>query len=57
MDGAKELTVVRKIIVPLIRPALATSIVLTFQQVWMATEASNNYVNNDTMRTLAYYLN
>ena len=57
MDGAKELTVVRKIIVPLIRPALATSIVLTFQQVWMDTEASNNYVNNDTMRTLAYYLN
>ena len=57
MDGAKELTVGRKIIVPLIRPALATSIVLTFQQVWMATEASNNYVNNDTMRTLAYYLN
>ncbi len=57
MDGAKELTIIRKIIVPLIRPALATSIVLTFQQVWMATEASNNYVSNDTMRTLAYYLN
>lgn len=57
MDGAKELTVIRKIIVPLIRPALATSIVLTFQQVWMAVEASNNYVSNDTMRTLAYYLN
>ena len=46
----------RKIIVPLIKPALATSVVLTFQQVWMATEASNNYINNDTMRTLAYYL-
>lgn len=57
MDGAKELTIVRKIIVPLIRPALATSIVLTFQQVWMAVEASNNYVNDDSMRTLAYYLN
>lgn len=57
MDGAKELTVIRKIIVPLIRPALATSVVLTFQQVWMAVEASNNYVSSDTMRTLAYYLN
>lgn len=57
MDGAGELTIVRKIIVPLIKPALATSVVLTFQQVWMAVEASNNYVNNDTMRTLAYYLN
>ncbi|MBQ9122455.1 MAG: carbohydrate ABC transporter permease [Lachnospiraceae bacterium] len=57
MDGAKELTIIRKIIVPLIRPALATSIVLTFQQVWMEVEASNNYVNDDSMRTLAYYLN
>ena len=57
VDGAKELTIIRKIIVPLIRPALATSVVLTFQQVWMAVEASNNYVTNDTMRTLAYYLN
>lgn len=56
IDGAKELTIVRKIIVPLIKPALATSVVLTFQQVWMSTEASNNYINNDTMRTLAYYL-
>ena len=56
IDGARELTIVRKIIVPLIKPALATSVVLTFQQVWMATEASNNYINNDTMRTLAYYL-
>jgi len=57
MDGAREMTIIRKIIVPLIRPALATSIVLTFQQVWMAVEASNNYVNDDSMRTLAYYLN
>ncbi len=56
VDGAKELTIIRKIIVPLIRPALATSVVLTFQQVWMATEASNNYTTSDTMRTLAYYL-
>ncbi len=56
VDGARELTIIGKIIVPLIRPALATSVVLTFQQVWMATEASNNYTTSDTMRTLAYYL-
>ncbi|MCQ2505873.1 MAG: carbohydrate ABC transporter permease [Lachnospiraceae bacterium] len=56
VDGARETLIIRKIIVPLIRPALATSVVLTFQQVWMATEASNNYTSTDTMRTLAYYL-
>lgn len=57
MDGANELTIIRKVIVPLTKPALATSVVLTFQQVWMAVEASNNYITNDTMRTLAFYLN
>ncbi len=57
IDGAKERHIILKIIVPLIRPALATSVVLTFQQVWMAVEASNNYITDDSLRTLAYYLN
>lgn len=57
IDGANELTVIGKIVVPIVRPALATSVVLTFQQVWMAVEASNNYITDDSMRTLAYFLN
>ncbi len=56
IDGAKERHIIFKIMVPLIRPALATSVVLTFQQVWMAVEASNNYITDDALRTLAYYL-
>ena len=56
MDGANDWMIIRKIIIPLTRPALATSIVLTFQQVWDAVEASNNYIADDSMRTLAYYL-
>ena len=56
IDGARESTIIFQIVTPLIRPALATSVVLTFQQVWMAVEASNNYITNDSMRTLAYYL-
>lgn len=57
IDGANELTIISKIVVPVVRPALATSVVLTFQQVWMAVEASNNYITDDSMRTLAYFLN
>ena len=57
IDGAKERHIIFKIIVPLDKPALATSVVLTFQQVWMAVEASNNYITDDSLRTLAYYLN
>ena len=50
------MTIISKIVVPIVRPALATSVVLTFQQVWMAVEASNNYITDDSMRTLAYLL-
>ncbi len=57
MDGAKDISIIRKVIIPLTKPALATSVVLTFQSVWNATEASNNFITNDTMRTLAFYLN
>lgn len=56
MDGASELLIVTKIIIPLTKPALATTVVLTFQQVWGAVEASNNFITKDSMRTLAYYL-
>lgn len=56
-DGAKDLTIITKIIIPLTRPALATSVVLTFQQVWGAVESSNNFITDDSKRTLAFYLN
>ena len=56
MDGAGDFTIIRKVIVPLTKPALATSVVLTFQQVWGAVEASNNFITDDSMRTLAFYL-
>jgi ABC-type glycerol-3-phosphate transport system permease component len=32
-------------------------VVLTFQQVWGYVEASNNFITDDSMRTLAFYLN
>lgn len=57
MDGANDFVIIRRVIIPLTRPALATSVVLTFQQVWGAVEASNNYITDDSMRTLAFYLN
>lgn len=56
VDGAKDFAIIRKIIIPLTKPALATSVVLTFQSVWSSVESSNNFITNDTMRTLAYYL-
>ena len=57
IDGAGDFTVYRKIIFPLIRSAVATSAILAFQQVWVNVETSNLYMNEDGLRTLAFYMN
>ncbi|MBO4558617.1 MAG: carbohydrate ABC transporter permease [Lachnospiraceae bacterium] len=57
MDGAKEWTIYRKVILPLIRPAIATAAILVFQQVWTNLETSNYYINNESLKSLAFYMN
>ena len=57
MDGAKELQIYTKVIIPLIKPAIATAAILVFQQVWTNIEASNYYVNDDGLKSLAFYMN
>ena len=57
IDGAGELATITKVVMPLIRPAIATVGILSFQAVWNATESSNIYVVDDTMKTFAFYLN
>ncbi len=56
IDGATPFKIYRKIIMPLIKPAIATSVVMSFQQVWQYIESSNLYVNTDSMKTLAFYM-
>jgi effector-binding domain-containing protein len=48
---------ITKIIIPMIKPALATAVVLVFQQVWGALEASNYYINDEGLKSLAFYMN
>lgn len=57
VDGAGNFTVVRKIIIPMTKPAIATVAILTFQSAWGATEASNTFITSDVMKTIYYYLN
>ncbi len=57
VDGAGNFTVLRKVIMPLTKPAIATVAILTFQSAWQATEASNNFITSDVMKTIYYYLN
>ncbi len=56
VDGANYFTVYRKIILPMIKPAIATVAILAFQSVWNNTETSTMYTNKESMRTLTFYM-
>ncbi|AJS60935.1 carbohydrate ABC transporter permease [Paenibacillus sp. IHBB 10380] len=56
IDGASEFTVFRKVIVPIIKPALATVAILAFQAVWNNVETSNYYVNDESLKTLSFFM-
>jgi len=56
IDGAGEIAIISRIVFPLIKPALAMVTILTFQTVWGATESSFMFVEDDTLRTFAFYL-
>lgn len=57
MDGASDFAVYRKVILPMIKPAIATAAILVFQQVWTNMETSSYFINDDSMKTLAFYMN
>lgn len=57
IDGATDITIVRKVVIPLVKPALATAAILTFQAVWNSAEASNLYIVDETLKTFPFYLN
>lgn len=56
IDGASDWWIYWRIILPMIRPALATIAILTFQAAWNNAEISTLYVTNESLRTLAFYL-
>ena len=57
MDGATDLDIYLKVIIPMIRPAIATAAILVFQQVWTNMETSSYFFSDDSMKTLTFYMN
>lgn len=55
IDGASEMQIFFKIIVPIIAPALATVGILSFQLLWNDMSGSSLYINDERMKTLAFY--
>ncbi len=56
VDGAGYFRVFYRIILPMIRPAIATVAILSFQSVWNNTETSAMFTNRESMRTLTFYM-
>ncbi|MDF2472673.1 MAG: transporter permease [Lachnospiraceae bacterium] len=56
IDGASDYKILTKIIIPLIKPALATIAILAFQTAWNSTEASTMYINKETLKTFSFYM-
>lgn len=56
IDGASDWHIIMKIIGPLVKPALATVAILSFQMIWNSTESSNIYVIDETKKTFAFYM-
>ncbi len=56
VDGASDWLIYSRIVLPMIRPAIATIAILTFQAAWNNAETSTLYVNNESLKTFAFYL-
>jgi len=56
IDGASEMQIFFKIVAPIVAPAIATVGILAFQAIWNDTSTSTLYVNDESKRTLAFYM-
>ena len=55
LDGATDMYIFTRIIIPLTAPAVATVSIITFQAVYLDVETSTFFMTKETMKTLAYY--
>ncbi|MBS4223621.1 carbohydrate ABC transporter permease [Lederbergia citrea] len=56
MDGASDFRIYTTIVIPLIKPAIATVAILSFQMVWNNVETSTLYVNDEGLKTFSFYM-
>lgn len=56
IDGADNFKVFWNIVLPIIKPALATVAILSFQSFWNNEITSQLYINDDAKKTVAFFL-
>lgn len=57
IDGANDYQIIWRIVLPLVKPALATVAILLFQNAWNSMEASKLFINTESLKTFAFYMN
>ena len=56
LDGANDLQIILRFVIPLVKPTIATVAILAFQAIWNSGGASTIYLNSESLKTLPYYL-
>lgn len=56
IDGASDFKMFTKIVVPLVKPAIATIAILSFQTIWNDIEASTLFINDESMKTFSFFM-
>ncbi|MEI7025422.1 carbohydrate ABC transporter permease [Paenibacillus sp. y28] len=56
LDGASELQLFARIVLPVCMPAIATVAILTFQASWGNTETSTLFMQDDEMKNFPFFL-
>lgn len=56
MDGAKEIAVFLRIVVPVIMPAVATIGIISFQNAWGNAETSSLFMQDEQMKTFPFFI-
>lgn len=56
IDGANDITIMRRIVMPLIKSPLATVAILSFSSAWGTVEAATYYIDNDSLKNFAFYV-
>jgi multiple sugar transport system permease protein len=56
IDGANDYQIFFHVVLPIIKPALATVAILAFQSFWNNQTTSQLYMNDDSQKTIAFFL-
>ena len=56
IDGASDFQVLWHIVIPVVKPAMATVAMMAFQSAWNSTEASAMFMEAEERKNFAYYM-